>query len=114
MVAAMDPTPASAPSGWYPDPWGNPGMRYWDGARWTPHYAAPASRPWTAGRVLALVFGVFFALAALAGFITAARALRDVSTTVDLVVVVLDLVIPTVLAIVGRGMIARALRREPK
>jgi hypothetical protein len=26
--------PASVPAGWYPDPSGAPGMRYWDGSQW--------------------------------------------------------------------------------
>ncbi len=30
--------PAVAPAGWYPNPEG-PGRRYWDGSRWTEHYA---------------------------------------------------------------------------
>jgi hypothetical protein len=25
------------PPGWYPDPSGAPGNRYWDGTGWTPH-----------------------------------------------------------------------------
>lgn len=28
--------------GWYPDPSGTPGQRYFDGARWTPQYAPPS------------------------------------------------------------------------
>lgn len=28
------PSPPAAP-GWYPDPYGGPSYRYWDGARWT-------------------------------------------------------------------------------
>lgn len=34
------------PPGWYPDPAGGDGRRYWDGARWTAHVeAAPAVAP---------------------------------------------------------------------
>lgn len=30
---------ATPSSGWYPDPSGAPGRRYWDGSTWTPHTA---------------------------------------------------------------------------
>ena len=35
----------TTPPGWYPDPSGQPGQRYFDGLRWTPHFAphAPAA-----------------------------------------------------------------------
>ena len=36
-------SPSQTPAGWYPDPNGGPQQRYWDGARWTEHYAAPAT-----------------------------------------------------------------------
>jgi hypothetical protein len=29
------------PAGWYPDPSGRPGQRYYDGQRWTEHFAPP-------------------------------------------------------------------------
>ncbi len=35
--------PLPTPAGWYPDPSGAPGLRYWDGARWTA--VAPAPPP---------------------------------------------------------------------
>lgn len=51
------------PAGWYPDPAGTGGWRWWDGQRWTEHVHTPASAkgrgPRTAlaaGGVLALVF----------------------------------------------------------
>jgi hypothetical protein len=33
--APSEPVPAAPPAGWYPDPAGLVGQRYWDGARWT-------------------------------------------------------------------------------
>lgn len=32
----------TAPAGWYPDPSGAGGQRYFDGVDWTAHYAPPA------------------------------------------------------------------------
>jgi hypothetical protein len=35
---------AAPPAGWHPDPEGRPGvLRYWDGARWTSHFARSSS-----------------------------------------------------------------------
>ncbi|SPM41239.1 hypothetical protein MNAB215_3444 [Mycobacterium numidiamassiliense] len=36
-------TAALPPAGWYPDPSGARGQRYFDGAEWTPHYASTLS-----------------------------------------------------------------------
>jgi uncharacterized protein YxjI len=33
------------PPGWYPDPAGGPGTRWWDGASWTEHVQQPAAPP---------------------------------------------------------------------
>lgn len=33
----------TSPQGWYPDPAGGAGLRWYDGAQWTEHLAAPAS-----------------------------------------------------------------------
>jgi Protein of unknown function (DUF2510) len=33
------------PPGWYPDPGGGRGLRWWDGARWTAHVAVPIVPP---------------------------------------------------------------------
>jgi uncharacterized protein DUF2510/uncharacterized protein DUF4352 len=33
------------PPGWYEDPWHGPGIRWWDGVRWTTHTAAPIGSP---------------------------------------------------------------------
>lgn len=35
MGATMSDNPSSPPSGWYPDPAGGVGLRFWDGAAWT-------------------------------------------------------------------------------
>jgi Protein of unknown function (DUF2510)/Helix-hairpin-helix motif len=59
-----------APPGWYPDPAGGPGGRYWDGAQWTDQMIVsstpPASDP---SRNLARVFTVEVVLALLALFL---------------------------------------------
>ncbi len=33
---ASQPAPPEAPAGWYPDPYGQPRMRWWDGQSWAP------------------------------------------------------------------------------
>jgi Protein of unknown function (DUF2510) len=40
-------TPPSVPPGWYPDPSGQPGQRYYDGKQWTKHFqpTPPAPAP---------------------------------------------------------------------
>jgi hypothetical protein len=47
---------AQTPPGWYPDPSGSGGQRYWDGSQWTEHYSsgtAPAPAPAYAAPVAA-------------------------------------------------------------
>ncbi|MCU1397196.1 MAG: hypothetical protein JWN62_305 [Acidimicrobiales bacterium] len=36
---------APTPSGWFPDPWGAPAMRFWNGVRWTGELAVPPPPP---------------------------------------------------------------------
>jgi hypothetical protein len=42
---------AQTPPGWYPDPSGYPGSRWWDGSTWTEHVGPPAGRPRLPDRV---------------------------------------------------------------
>ncbi len=35
--AALPPSPAAPPAGWFPDPIGQARYRYWDGQHWTEH-----------------------------------------------------------------------------
>lgn len=37
--------PTGPPPGWYPDPYGQPGYRWWDGSIWTDHHSAPDQQP---------------------------------------------------------------------
>jgi hypothetical protein len=36
--------PAAVPAGWFPDPAGSPGHRYWDGQAWTQHVQPAGAR----------------------------------------------------------------------
>jgi Protein of unknown function (DUF2510) len=36
---------AHSPAGWYPDPWDEAFLRYWDGDRWTDHVSRPVTLP---------------------------------------------------------------------
>ncbi|GFP48065.1 DUF2510 domain-containing protein [Mycobacterium kansasii] len=42
---AADPSSARPP-GWYSDPGGGPGARWWDGSRWAPQSSADTSEEW--------------------------------------------------------------------
>jgi uncharacterized protein DUF2510 len=50
------PPSGSPPAGWYPDPSGAPGLRYFDGNDWTPHWSSELSAE-TRGNSLDVVPG---------------------------------------------------------
>ena len=41
----MTAAPPQPPPGWYPDPSGGPGQRYWDGTKWTDVNVPPSTPP---------------------------------------------------------------------
>ena len=67
----------TSPAGWYPDPSGGTGQRYFDGARWTAHQTPPAqpaqppalSAP--AGTKRTNIIGIIALVASIIGFIFA-------------------------------------------
>ena len=42
---ADPPPPSEPPAGWYPDPTGAPGHRWWNGSAWSDHHAPPGAGP---------------------------------------------------------------------
>lgn len=76
------PHAAQPPPGWYPDPAGGPGRRWWDGARWTSytqHPEPPGSR-WRPLRTLALVVAALLVLNVFAQAATALAYGSRIST----------------------------------
>ncbi len=91
MTAAPSPPP-----GWYPDPGGGPGQRYWDGHQWTavnvpsnPRFAYPRARSKSSPlKTLAIIGAAVFALvggcsacAAIVGHNDSTKSSRSSSTT---------------------------------
>jgi Protein of unknown function (DUF2510) len=58
-TSPQDPT-SIPPPGWYPNPQGAWGLRWWDGARWSDQVAAPTTPPRkdAASQQLNIAFGV--------------------------------------------------------
>ena len=48
----------TAPAGWFPDPSGQPGLRYFDGTNWTEHCAQPHSKKSKKGIILGSIGAV--------------------------------------------------------
>ncbi|GAA3836942.1 hypothetical protein GCM10022226_68660 [Sphaerisporangium flaviroseum] len=95
MNTPQQPQPAVPPRpGYYPDPGGQPCLRWWDGGRWTsetappppqaPPPAAPRPSKGSAGKWLAVI-GVVLALAALGWLVPTAVALFGDANPVVLV-----------------------------
>lgn len=83
--------PTSPPAGWYADPAGSEGQRYWDGANWTKH--SRAGRP---ARLTAL----------------ATRVRRRWGAVPVLLRLVIPIVLAATLVVVGFGFWARTPRDD--
>jgi membrane protease YdiL (CAAX protease family) len=84
------PPPGGAPAGWYPDPFGLPGQRYYDGRGWTDHVAAPAPalRQGSGPHRTLPIEVAFGAIAVLAASLLGARVLTANLLRFDLPIVV--------------------------
>jgi len=74
MKKILAPTSPIAPPGWYPDPSGAPGQRYFDGTDWTEHRAAGQSKPKGRNKKLLIFIG------AMAGLVVIGSAIGGVET----------------------------------
>jgi uncharacterized protein len=76
----MSPPPSNIPAGWFPDPSGVTGLRYWDGRTWTP-YTAPgaaadaAAEPHPTLPLIAAIAAIVVTVVSLVGSRFAVRAL---------------------------------------
>jgi hypothetical protein len=86
-------TQPSTPPGWYPDPNGAPGQRYFDGTRWTENRAAPQMAPvlqrprrkvwpWVLGGIFLVIFLVIGGCVAFVGSV-ANEIAKDSPVTVQ-------------------------------
>jgi membrane protease YdiL (CAAX protease family) len=74
------PAPATPPPGWFPDPYGGPNLRYWDGSRWTPLQAAaeqPAREEFRTLPIAAAILALVVTAASLIASKFAVEALAD-------------------------------------
>lgn len=87
-------TQPSTPPGWYPDPDGVPGQRYFDGTQWTENRAAPQMAPvlqqpkrkvwpWVLGGIFLVIFLVIGGCVAFVGSV-ANEIAKDSPVTVQL------------------------------
>ena len=70
----------TTPAGWYPDPSGQPGQRYFDGTNWTEHRAQPQSKKSKKGIILGSI-GAVLALFLLIGLASGGEDEKKSPTT---------------------------------
>ena len=70
----------TTPAGWYPDPSGQPGQRYFDGTNWTEHRAQPKSKKSKKGIILGSI-GAVLALFLLIGLASGGEDEKKSPTT---------------------------------